>query len=69
MTFPAYADARVSGVRAAIDLPSLLAARATGAGESSVSDGSGDHAEPEFSGMTPNRRERAIALAHLRKVQ
>ena len=67
VTFPAYADAKVSGLRGAPDLPSLLAARAAGAGESSVSDGSGDLAELVRTGMTPNERARAIALASLRK--
>jgi HK97 family phage prohead protease len=68
VTFPAYADARVAGVRNAPDLPSLLAAHASGAGESSVTDGSGDLAGTERTGMTPNERDRAIALSTLRKV-
>lgn len=65
VTFPAYADAKVSGLRGAPDLPTLLAARAAGAGEPSVTDGSGDLAERVRTGMTPNERARAIALAHL----
>jgi HK97 family phage prohead protease len=68
VTFPAYADARVAGVRNAPDLPTLLAAHASGAGESSVTDGSGDPAGSERTGMTPNERDRAIALSTLRKV-
>ena len=67
VTFPAYADARVSGVRSAVDLPSLLAAQQSGAGESPVSGGSGDSAGPVRTGMTPNERARAIALATIRK--
>lgn len=66
VTFPAYADARVSGLRSAHDLPSLLAASTAGAGEPTVMVGSGDQADPPArTGMTRNERDRAIALAHL----
>lgn len=43
VTFPAYADARVAGVRNAPDLSVLLAEQ--GAGEPSVEDGSGEPAD------------------------
>lgn len=67
VTFAAYPGALVGGVRG-LDLPSTEANDlGTGAGESSAEGGSGDShgSEATRTGMTPNERDRAIALSQL----
>lgn len=61
VTFPAYAGALVGGVRGQ-DLPPEDPS--TGVGEPPAQGGSGDQ-RSERTGMTPNERARAIALAQL----
>lgn len=61
VTFAAYPDALVGGVRAQ-DLPPVELG--SGVGEPSVEDGSGDLPAAR-TGMTPNERDRAIALSTL----
>lgn len=64
VTFPAYADARVAGVRNAPDLSVLLAEQ--GAGESPVSGGSGEPtAEPR--GWNRFQTAAAVALSNITK--
>lgn len=61
VTFPAYADALVAGVRSQ-ELPPEE--QDPGVGEPSAEDGSGD-LPPQRTGMTPNERDRALALSPL----
>ncbi len=67
VTFPAYPDALVSAVRSLPTNPDGLGA---GVGEASVEGVSGDlpGSLTERTGMTPNERARAIAIANLKRI-
>lgn len=71
VTFAAYPDAVVGGVRAQDLSDPTVEPSGAGVGELPVMGGSGDLSEPveaARTGMTPNERARAIAVANLRSM-